>query len=166
MSLFSVPETIYERTPSGQPAVAYKKTWFTRLGFRTPMNASGESLATTFSRPYTMFAFPAVLLPSFWFSVSAMTEIANTAGFPLNFGKGSRFGFNTAQVGYCFASGIVGAALGELCAGPLCDLLTKRTLKKGEVWKPEKLLKLTWSGLITVSVNFPPLSPLFSPLEL
>lgn len=81
-----------------------------------------------------------------------MTEIANTAGLALNFGVTSRFGFNTAQVGLCFLSGLIGAFLGEICAGPLCDLVAKRILRKGEEWVPEKILKLFLTGLVANTV--------------
>ena len=120
--------------------------------FRTPTNPTGETWFQTFKRPYKMFVYPAVLLPSFWVSTGVMTEVANTAGFALNFGKTSRFHFTTAQVGFCFFSGLIGAFFGELCAGPLCDLVAKRTLRKEEEWQPEKILKLVFTGLITISV--------------
>jgi MFS family permease len=100
-----------------------------------------------------MFAYPAVLLPCFWVGVAVMTEVANTAGFALNFGKASRYRFNEAQVGYVFFSGFIGAALGELAGGPLCDFIAKRSLRKEEVWRPEKLLKLTLTGLVTIMVS-------------
>lgn len=104
-----------------------------------------------------MFVYPAVVLPSFWVSLCVMTEVANTAGFALNFGITSRFHFNVAQVGFCYFSGLVGALLGELCAGPLCDLTAKRCLKREEEWQPEKLLKLSLTGLLTVFVSlYPP----------
>lgn len=100
-----------------------------------------------------MFAYPAVLLPSFWVSVAVMTEVANTAGFALNFGTSSRYHFNEAQVGYVFFSGFIGAALGEIVSGPLCDLIAKRSLRREEVWRPERLLKLSLSGLLTIMVS-------------
>lgn len=100
-----------------------------------------------------MFAYPTVLLPSFWVSVAVMTEVANTAGFALNFGTTSRFHFNTAHVGFCFFSGLIGALLGELCAGPLCDLVAKRSLRREEEWQAEKILKLSITGLVTIVVR-------------
>lgn len=100
-----------------------------------------------------MFVYPAVVLPSFWVSLAVMTEVANTAGFALNFGVTSRFHFNTAQVGFCFFAGLIGAFVGELLAGPLCDVVAKRTLRKNEQWVPEKLLKLSITGLVTISVR-------------
>jgi len=82
-----------------------------------------------------------------------MTEVANTAGFALNFGGNSRFHFTTAQVGFCFFSGLIGGVLGEFCAGPLCDLVARRTLKREEEWQPEKILKLAITGLTTIVVS-------------
>ncbi|CAK7223769.1 hypothetical protein SBRCBS47491_005319 [Sporothrix bragantina] len=145
-----VPETIYEREVAAAEPAEAKKTVWRRLGFRTPTNPSGETLLQTFRRPYAMFVYPAVVIPSFWVSTAVMTEVANTAGFTLNFGITSRFHFTTAQVGYCFISGLIGAFSGELLAGPLCDLLVKRTLKKEETWRAEKLLKLNLTGLVTI----------------
>ena len=100
-----------------------------------------------------MFAYPAVVLPSFWFGVANMTEVGNTAGFALNFGLDTHWKFNLAQVGFCYFSGVIGAGIGELFGGPLCDLLTKYTMRRGQVWKPERLLHLVWTGLVTVSVS-------------
>ncbi len=99
-----------------------------------------------------MFAYPAVVLPSLWFAVSAMTEVANTAGFPLNFGTGSRWGFvfNMQQIGFCSFSGLIGAVVGEIFAGPLCDVLANRDLRRGRAWKPERLLPLALNGLVAV----------------
>ncbi|RKU49612.1 hypothetical protein DL546_009554 [Coniochaeta pulveracea] len=153
LQLFFVPETIYEREVAAKETPEEKRTLARRLGFRTPTNPTGESWAKTFARPYIMFVYPAVLLPSFWVSVAVMTEVANTAGFALNFGKASRYHFNEAQVGYVFFSGFIGAALGEIVGGPLCDLIAKRSLRKEEEWRPERLLKLTLSGLLTIVVG-------------
>lgn len=100
-----------------------------------------------------MFAYPAVLLPSIWFSVAFMTEVANTAGFALNFGPGTRYDFNVQQVGFCSFSGLIGAIVGEWVAGPLCDLVAKRHLRTGQVWRPEQLLKLCVTGAIAMPVG-------------
>jgi hypothetical protein len=113
-----------------------------------------------------MFVYPAVLLPSFWVAVAVMTEVTNTAGFALNFGTASRFHFNQAQVGFVFFSGFIGAALGEIVGGPLCDLIAKRSLRREEAWRPERLLKLMFSGLLTVVVSVHPGASLFGSLLL
>jgi hypothetical protein len=126
------------------------------LRFRKPTNFQSEPWLRTFTRPMVMFAYPAVVLPSFWFSVSGMTEVANTAGFPLNFGPGTRWNFNAEQIGFCSFSGFIGAVLGEFCAGPVCDFVAKRNLRNGkEAWRPEKLLKILWSGVAAISVCTP-----------
>ncbi|ERS98342.1 hypothetical protein HMPREF1624_05126 [Sporothrix schenckii ATCC 58251] len=141
-----VPETIYERGGHRRQPQSVAR----RFGFRTPTNPTGESWLQTFRRPYAMFVYPAVVVPSFWVSTAVMTEVANTAGFTLNFGVTSRFHFTTAQVGYCFLSGLIGAFSGELLAGPLCDLLVKRALKKEHGWRPETLLVLNVTGLVAI----------------
>lgn len=148
-----VPETIYEREVAATETPEQKKTLYRQLGFRTPTNPTGETWLQTFKRPYTMFVYPGVVLPSFWVSVVVMTEVANTAGFALNFGVTSRYHFNTAQVGLCYFSGLVGSVLGEVFAGPLCDFVVQRTLKRDEHWVPEKILKLSITGLVTVFVS-------------
>jgi hypothetical protein len=148
-----VPETIYERDVAAAEPPEKKKTLARRLGFRTPTNPTGETWLQTFCRPYSMFVYPTVILPSLWVSIAVMTEVANTAGFALNFGTTSRFHFTTAQVGFCFFSGLIGVMLGEGFAGPLCDLLAKRALRKEEEWQPEKILKLTITGLVTIVVR-------------
>ncbi|KAH8880575.1 MFS general substrate transporter [Thozetella sp. PMI_491] len=147
-----VPETIFDRSLAAKAEVPAPRTLARRLGFRKPTATVGDSWAYTFTRPFAMFAYPAVLLPSLWFAISAMTEVANTAGFPLNFGNSSRFGFvfNTQQIGFCSFSGLIGAVIGEFFAGPLCDLVTKRELRHGRAWKPEKLLPLSLPGLVTI----------------
>ncbi|GJP94945.1 MFS general substrate transporter [Aspergillus niger] len=155
--LISVPETIYTRnenaaatsqTPDSKP-----NAFLSLLKFRTPKVRENETWAQTFRKPYKMFAYPAVVLPSFWFGVANMTEVGNTAGFALNFGLDTHWHFNLAQVGFCYFSGITGAGIGELFGGPLCDLLTKYTMRRGQVWKPERLLHLVWTGLATVSAG-------------
>lgn len=144
-----VPETIYDKDVAAAETPEQKKTLSRRLGFRTPTPAPGETWGATFRMPFSMFAYPAVVLPCFWASVCIMTEVANTAGLSLNFGSGTRFDFTVAQVGYCFFAGLIGSTLGEVCAGPLCDLVVKRSLRSGVEWVPEKLLKLFLPGLFT-----------------
>ncbi|KAJ6438101.1 MFS general substrate transporter [Purpureocillium lavendulum] len=159
--LIFVPETIYEREVAAAEPPEAKRTIWRRLGFRTPtnpgrrtetgeLNPKGETWAETFRRPYALFVYPAVVLPCFWVSVAVMTEVANTAGFALNFGGKSRFKFNSAQIGFCFFSGLIGAFLGELLAGPLCDVVAKRALSSGREWRPESLLKLSITGLVSI----------------
>ncbi|OOF95784.1 hypothetical protein ASPCADRAFT_207138 [Aspergillus carbonarius ITEM 5010] len=152
---FLVPETIYTRDENAT-AVSDKQnqsTYLSRLGFRMPVVPKSETWGQTFRKPYKMFAYPAVVLPSFWFGVANMTEVGNTAGFALNFGSKSRWHFNLAQVGFCYFSGIIGAGIGEIFGGPLCDLAAKYSLRRGYKWKPERLLHLAWTGLITVSAG-------------
>ncbi|OAA54366.1 ankyrin repeat-containing protein [Niveomyces insectorum RCEF 264] len=148
-----VPETIYDKDAAAAEPAEAKKTLYRRLGFRTPAPPPEDTWLKTFQMPFTMFAYPAVVLPSFWAAVCIMTEVGNTAGLSLNFGSGTRFNFTVAQVGYCFIAGLIGSALGEVCAGPLCDLVAKRSLRKNEEWVPEKVLKLFISGLATTSTG-------------
>jgi len=156
---FFVPETLYEKAPGIPPYKApTTKLGHTlhKFGFRFPANPYNKTWGYHFSRCFTMFAYPAVLLPSIWFSISGMTEVANTAEFPLNFGPNSRYKFNTRQIGFCSFSGFVGAVLGETVAGPLCDLVAKRHLRRegGEHgWRPEKLLVVIWTGVVTISAG-------------
>lgn len=160
LNVFSliVPETIFDRTRAQLPSEKPKRSLFRRLGlgFERPTVYSNETWLHTFTRTFAMAAYPAVVLPSLWFSIAAMTEVANTAGFPLNFGVESRWKFNTRQVGFCFFSGLIGAVVGEIFAGPLCDVVVKRNLKKGKSWRPEKLLPLSIPGLVTISVKHHP----------
>ncbi|KAF2773020.1 MFS general substrate transporter [Teratosphaeria nubilosa] len=142
--LLFVPETIYYPNPTSSST----HTLYHRLGFRTPHPT--ERWSTTFARPYKMFAYPAIVLPSLWFSICYATEVANTAGFPLNFGQNSRFHFNTLQIGFCYFSGFVGASLAEWIAGPMCDLVTKRHLRERYEWHPEQLLKICWTGVVAI----------------
>jgi len=148
-----VPETIYDRSTAVPENEETQKSLGRRLGFRPPTDVKGVSWFHTFTRPFAMFAYPVVVLPSIWFSVCGMTEVANTAGFALNFGVGTHWNFNTKQIGFCSISGLIGAIIGEFCAGPLCDLVAKRNLKKGKTWKPEKLLKVSWSGVVAISAG-------------
>jgi MFS family permease len=100
-----------------------------------------------------MFAYPAVFLPALWFSIAQMTEVANTAGFALNFGPASRYHFNTREIGFCSFSGLIGAVIGEMMAGPICDFVAKRHLRKGGDWKPEQILPIAATGLVLVSAG-------------
>lgn len=97
-----------------------------------------------------MFAYPAVFLPCFWFSLCFFPEVANTAGFPLHFGSTTKWKFTTAQVGFCSFSGLIGAIIGECLAGPFCDFVARRHLKKGKVWHPEVVLKVIWTSVVCV----------------
>jgi hypothetical protein len=146
-----VPETIFERECAAEESKK-RGTLERRLQFRTPRNPNGRSWAHDFNQPWRMWAYPAVVLPSIWYGAAGMTEVCNTAGLALNFGAGSRYNFNVRQVGFCFTSGLIGAAVGEFFGGPICDLLAKRTLGRGELWKPEKLLNVCWSGLVAIVV--------------
>ncbi|OKL60056.1 hypothetical protein UA08_04733 [Talaromyces atroroseus] len=140
-----VPETIYERD---QPTPYIKLHGpLSVMRFRIPTIT--ESWRETFLHPFVMFAYLSVLLPAFWFSVAAMTEVGNTAGFVLNFGADSQYHFTTTQVGLCYLSGIIGAGLGEICGGPLCDLMARSSIKQNKEWRPERLLHLSWLGLLT-----------------
>ncbi|KAF2112054.1 major facilitator superfamily domain-containing protein [Lophiotrema nucula] len=128
-----VPETIYTPKPVGfAPDLEHKKPLHERLGFKN--HHPTGSWAATFKRPYIMFAYPSVLLPSIWFGVCYMSEVCNTTGFPLNFGKGSQYNFNTRQVGFCSFSGFTGASMAEWTAGPVCDFVAKKHLKSGQNW--------------------------------
>ncbi|PYH99093.1 MFS general substrate transporter [Aspergillus ellipticus CBS 707.79] len=153
--LLLVPETIYNRGENitHKPSGRVQNGFLSRLKFRTPVLPEDETWAKTFRKPYKMFAYPAVVLPSFWFSVATMTEVANTAGFALNFGSDSRWHFNLAQVGFCYFSGLIGALLGEIFGGPLCDMLVKYSIRRNQKWKPERLLHLVWTGLVATSAG-------------
>jgi MFS family permease len=147
-----VPETLWTPKPDGwvhDPSV--KKPLHERLGFKNPHPT--ESWAATFKRPYMMFAYPSVLLPSFWFGICYMTEVCNTAGFPLNFGVSSQYQFNTRQVGFCSFSGFIGASLAEWTAGPVCDFVAKKHLRSGKKWRPEVLLQVCWTGVVTIPIG-------------
>lgn len=124
-----------------------------KLGFRKPAYHKDPTWFDLFTRPVAMFAYPTVLLPSIWFSVAAMTEVANTAGFPLNFGEHTRWHFNTRSVGFCSFSGFIGALVGEIFAGPLCDFIAGRALAKKRAWVPEKILPVTFIALVTIPVS-------------
>ncbi|GLA75184.1 hypothetical protein AtubIFM55763_006451 [Aspergillus tubingensis] len=155
--VFFVPETIYTRdeksSAESKSSDKKKTTFISRMGFRKPVVPKEETWGQTFRKPYKMFAYPAVVLPSFWFGVANMTEVGNTAGFALNFGSKSRFHFNLAQVGFCYFSGVIGAGIGEFFGGPLCDMVAKYSLRRGQEWRPERLLHLAWSALITISAG-------------
>ncbi|KAF1982807.1 MFS general substrate transporter [Aulographum hederae CBS 113979] len=158
---FFVPETLYHRSSFGAPKPPPPTTFVGKfckfMGFHPPANPHNHTWLYTFTRPFAMFAYPAVVLPSLWFSIAGMTEVANTAGFPLNFGPGTRYNFNTREIGFCSFSGFIGAVAGEFFAGPLCDFVAKRGLRRqeagGEKWRPEKMLHVLWSGVITVSAG-------------
>jgi hypothetical protein len=69
-------QTIWK--PKAEVEVA-KRSLNQRPGFRTP-NAT-ESYAITFVRPYPVFTYPAVFLPSIWFSVCYMNEVPTPLAF-------------------------------------------------------------------------------------
>jgi fructose-specific phosphotransferase system IIC component len=71
---------------------------------------------------------------------------------PIRF-KPPPFSFTPAAIGRSNLSGLIGALVGEVFAGPLLDYLAKRTAKLGKEWYPERRLVIIYPGLATVVVG-------------
>lgn len=50
-------------------------------------------------------------------------------------------------------SGLVGALIGEIFAGPVIDQIAKNCERKGQEWYPERRLKAIWLGFATAIVR-------------
>ncbi|OAA66933.1 ankyrin repeat-containing protein [Niveomyces insectorum RCEF 264] len=96
--LFLVPETIYDRDSTG-----VQKPWF---GFLTPKHRHGKSFLFVLTRPFVMFAYPAVTLPCLWFGLAYMPHVGITSVISLIF-EAPPYNFSIVQAGLTFFSGLI-----------------------------------------------------------
>lgn len=154
--IFFLPETIYIRNtdgalPDARGPVPAKPTFWGRYGVHIPKRHrdAQHSFWFVFTRPFVMFSYPAVLLSSFWFGVAYMMHVGITAEIPLIFSP-PPYNFSELDVGLSAFSGLIGALIGEVFAGPMLDAIAKRSLQRELPWKPELRLQAIWPALVAV----------------
>jgi MFS family permease len=62
------------------------------------------------------------------------------------------YNFTISQAGLTFFSGLIGAVIGELFAGPVVDYLAKRAINNDEEYVPEVVYRTIWLGLFMMPV--------------
>ncbi|KAJ6109575.1 hypothetical protein N7486_001810 [Penicillium sp. IBT 16267x] len=155
MQIFFLPETIYIRETRAHPATIStstpaKPTFWDRYGIHIPKRSEEKQHSFLFiaTRPFVLFKFPAVILSAFWFGIAYMMHVGITSEIPLIFE--AQYNFSVLDVGLSGFSGLIGALIGEVYAGPSLDFIAKRALKQGHEWRPEYRLQAIWPALITV----------------
>ena len=96
-----------------------------------------------------MCAYPSVLLPALYYSISfsyASVLFAVTGSYAFS----TIYGFSPSQVGLCIGFGtFVGTVIGELTAGPVSDrILYHKAKKNNGVPIPESRLQAMWPALV------------------
>lgn len=155
MQIFFLPETIYIRETRAHPSIMStstpgKPTFWDRYGIHIPKRSEEKQHSFFFiaTRPFVLFKFPAVILSAFWFGIAYMMHVGITSEIPLIFEE--HYNFSVLEIGLSGFSGLIGALLGEVYAGPSLDFIAKRTMKQGREWRPEYRLQAIWPALITV----------------
>ncbi|OGE49394.1 hypothetical protein PENARI_c021G10568 [Penicillium arizonense] len=155
MQIFFLPETIYVRETRAHPATIStstpgKSTFWDRYGIHIPKRSEEKQHSFLFiaTRPFVLFKYPAVMLSAFWFGIAYMMHVGITAEIPLIFE--AQYNFSVLGIGLSGFSGLIGALLGEVYAGPSLDLIAKRAMKQGREWRPEYRLKAIWPAVIAV----------------
>lgn len=152
--IFLLPETIYHRSrhlPSSSAAgmsPPVKRSMWAQYGVSVPKQDMEREHGFWFiaTRPFVLFRYPAVILPSIWFGIVFSMMVGITAVIPLIFEP--QFGFSELDVGLASFSGLIGALLGEAWAGPSINYLTRRVTMRGKEFKPEIVLGALWPALI------------------
>lgn len=75
-----------------------------------------------------------------------MSHVGITSNISLIF-ESPPYKFTITQTGLTFFSGLIGAFIGELFAGPVIDYLAKRQMKSGKEWHPEMHFRAIWLAL-------------------
>lgn len=148
VNLFCLPETLYHRT--NQAENKHTGSW-TRLMTFQSLKSHRKLHFHDFTRVVRMLAYPSVLLPVMYYSVSfgfASVLFAVTASSAFN----EIYHFNTAQTGLCLGFGTFsGTLVGELTAGPVSDRILYLKAKKNDgVPIPEVRLQAMWPALLLI----------------
>jgi hypothetical protein len=148
VNLFCLPETLYHRDNNTGASLAPTRSWRQLLLFsRTTVQRKLK--LQDFTHVFRMLAYPSVLLPGLYYSVSfglgsVLFAVTGAAAF------GKLYHFNTAQVGMAIGlSTFVGTLIGELLAGPVSDrILYLKTKRNRGAFTPEARLQAIWPGFI------------------
>ncbi|TIA13879.1 putative MFS multidrug transporter [Aureobasidium pullulans] len=149
--IFFGPETRYLRQGVEHRGSDLKQEyWSFRRIDPTPLRA------WDFIQPLTMGRHATVMIPAAAYSmVFLLTSILVTVEIPQLFQE--KFEFNAQQIGYQFASIIIGAIIGEQLGGVLSDSWMKRGALKmsaGHRPQPEYRLWLSYAGFLLGIVGY------------
>ncbi|KAF9012642.1 major facilitator superfamily domain-containing protein [Cyathus striatus] len=171
ISLFALPETIFDRPENSPPYSNHAtgtleeiyspptfqwRVFVDRLWFWDRHRPKSRRMRRSdfFIRPLGMLKYPSVLFPVILLGVT-YGFASNEPALILATLFTQLYNFDTVQNG--LANGItllLGAALGELCSGPVTDWMIQRARKKavnkGDVPPAELRLQGIWTGAITV----------------
>lgn len=104
---------------------------------------SGESMWKAFVTPWSAFLLPAVSWTAYAYGCSVAFSASFSVALAQVFTKSPYF-FTTAQVGLTVLSAFIGATLGNIIPGPLCDWLAKYMSRKNRgIYEPEFRIVLT-----------------------
>lgn len=143
--IFFGPETRYLRQGVEHRGSDMKQEyWSFRRIDPTPLRA------WDFIQPLTMGRHATVMIPAAAYAmVFLLTSVLVTVELPQLFQE--KFDFNAQQIGYQFASIIIGSLIGEQLGGILSDTWMKRRARKlpaGHRPQPEYRLWLSYSGFV------------------
>lgn len=147
--VFCLPETLYHRdNQTGESHMPSARSWLKLLTFRG-LARDRKLKLSDFTHVFIMLAYPSVLLPGIYYSISfglgsVLFAVTGAAAF------GEIYHFDTAQVGMAIGlSTFVGTLIGELSAGPVSDrILYLQTKRSDGAFRPEARLQAIWPGFI------------------
>ena len=146
--IFCLPETLYHRDNQSGVSRMPNRSWLKLFTFNgVPLMRKLK--VWDFTHVFLMLAYPSVLLPGIYYSISfglgsVLFAVTGAAAF------GEIYEFDTAQVGMAIGlSTFVGTIIGELLAGPVSDrILYLQTKRSDGAFRPEARLQAMWPGFI------------------
>ncbi|KAH7084378.1 major facilitator superfamily domain-containing protein [Paraphoma chrysanthemicola] len=115
---------------------------------------SDESLLRAFITPWSAYLLPAVLWTAYAYGCTVAFATSFSTALAQIFTK-PPYRFTTSQVGLTVLSAFVGATLGNMIGGPLCDWLVKYMSKKNKgVYEPEFRIVLTVPAFVFGLMGF------------
>lgn len=146
--LFCLPETLYHRDNKSGTSHMPNNSWL-RLFTFNGVPVQRKLKLWDFTHVFLMLAYPSVLLPALYYSISfgigsVLFAVTGAAAF------GEIYEFDTAQVGMAIGlSTFIGTLIGELSAGPVSDrILYLQTKRSSGAFRPEARLQAIWPGFI------------------
>ena len=138
---------------TAQPATEKRPTYWQSLKVYNG-RFSDESLLKAFITPWSAYLLPSVLWTAYAYSCSVAFSASFSTALAQIFTK-PPYNFTTSQVGLTVLSAFIGATLGNLIPGPLCDWLVKYMSKRNKgVYEPEFRIVLTVPAFILEPMGF------------
>lgn len=127
------PRNAYTRSLLVQP----KQTWLQQL---TPFSGrmSPDKWIKVATRPFILFAYPAILWSALVYSLSVGWLIVLSESVTYIYKSADTYNFTSLQAGLIYISPFVGGVLGTAVAGKVSDLLVRWLARKnGGLYEPE-----------------------------